>query len=135
MPTEVHVRVRVNDRFVVIYDGECAFCIAQIERIKKWDVNRTFECVPRQADGILERFPELAEGDFNTGMRVIAPSGRIHVGADAVYEIARRLPTVRWLAWVYRVPGCHQMGKAMYAWVAANRQSLGRCRPDNTCGK
>jgi len=96
------------------------------------DADETFEYTPRQTEGLTERFPKLAEGDFNTGMRLVEPDGTIHVGADAVYHIARRLRGWRNLAWLYRIPGLKQLCRAGYAWIARNRQKLGPC-DDQTC--
>ena len=78
--------------WVVVYDGECPFCQRQIARIRRRDSLGRFEYVPRQSAGLTERFPALAEGDFDTGMRLIKPDGSIYVGADSVYHIARQLP-------------------------------------------
>jgi predicted DCC family thiol-disulfide oxidoreductase YuxK len=87
-----------------------------------------FELVPRQTPDLDRRFPQLATSDFNTGMRLVAADGTVSVGADAVYEIARRLPRTRWVAWLYRVPILHSIARAVYKWVAANRYKLaGRC--------
>jgi len=113
---------------IVVYDGACGFCRTQVERMRRRDKGRWFEFVPRQTEGLTDRFPRLDEGDFNTGMRFIAPDGVIRVGADAVYEIFRRLPRWRWIAWVYRVPGIHALARWTYAWIAANRRRLsGTC--------
>lgn len=111
-------------RGVVVYDGQCPFCRSQIERIRRRDDLDSFEYVPRQDDGVARRFPRLLEGDFDTGMRLVLPDGRILVGADAVHGIARRLRGVRWIAWLYRVPVLHFMCRAVYAWVARNRMRL-----------
>jgi predicted DCC family thiol-disulfide oxidoreductase YuxK len=113
---------------VVIYDGACAFCRKQAARIRAWDTRGRFELVARQTPGLEERFPKLAQADFNTGMRVVLRSGEIPVGADAAYEIARGLPRTRWFAWIYRVPGLKQIARGAYGWVAANRYRLsGKC--------
>lgn len=120
-------------RPVVIYDGACPYCRRQIQRMRRLDDRDTFEYVPRQAEGLEQRFPKLAEGDFNTGMRLVEPGGAIHVGADAVYHIARRLRVGRWVAWLYRVPVLHQIARGIYGWIARNRMKLGPCT-DETCG-
>lgn len=120
-------------RCVVVYDGECPFCRKQIARIRRWDRAEQLEYVPRRSPGLEERFPKLAEGDFNTGMRFVAPDGLIHVGADAVYQIAARLPFWRRLAWLYRVPGLHRLARAAYAWIAAHRMSLGSSCEEGVC--
>ena len=111
---------------VVVYDGECAFCRRQIARIRRYDRHDRFEYVPRQTPRLTDRFPALARGDFDTGMRLIMPDGRIYVGADSIYQIARRLAFFRWFTWLYRVPGIDVLARAVYGWIAARRQSLGR---------
>lgn len=120
-------------RPVVVYDGECPFCRNQIARIRSRDIREQFEYVPRQTPALTDRFPALAEGDFNTGMRLVLPGGQIHVGADALYHIARRLPRWRWVAWLYRVPILHALAQRAYRWIAANRRRLGRTCDDGTC--
>ena len=118
---------------VVVYDGECAFCRRQISRIRRKDTHGKFALVPRQTPGIEDRFPQLAQSDFNTGMRLIAPDGRIFVGADAVYHIARDLPFWRRVAWLYRVPGIQKLARLAYAWVAARRYRLNKTCDDGEC--
>ncbi len=120
-------------RPVVINDGECPFCLRSLARFQRRDKHDAFEYVPRQTDGLDERFPKLAEGDFNTGMRLIHADGSIDVGADAVYGIARRGSVFRWFAWLYRVPGLTWVFRKMYAWVAANRYRLGKSCDDGAC--
>ncbi len=121
---------------VVVYDGTCKFCIRQTERLKNRDRDRVFEFVPRQREGLERRFPALASEDFNTGLRLIHPDGKIDVGADAVYQISRRLHGYRRLAWLYRVPLLGMFFRAAYAQVAKNRYRLAgqtTCDDDGAC--
>jgi predicted DCC family thiol-disulfide oxidoreductase YuxK len=120
-------------RFVVIYDGECPFCRKQVARIKLHDKAGVFDYTPRQEPGLEQRYPTLAEGDFNTGMRLIHPSGSIDVGADAVYQIARRLSLWKHLAWLYRVPVLHQAARAIYGAIAKYRYKLARRCDTGVC--
>ena len=115
---------------VVVYDGECRFCNWSVRRIQRLDKRGQFECVPRQAQGIELRFPKLADSDFNTGLRLIIEADEIYVGADAVYEIYRRMPPFELLTWLYRVPGLHALFGAAYAFIARNRHRLGRVQCD-----
>ena len=118
---------------VVVYDGACAFCRQQIDRIRRWDNAGRFEYVPRQTPDLDHRFPQLKEGDFNTGMRLIDPSGNVFVGADAVYHIAKQLPRWRWCSWLYRVPGLHGLSRWVYNQVARRRLRLGQSCDDQAC--
>ncbi len=120
-------------RPVVVYDGHCPFCLRQVERMRRRDTAGVFEYVPRQAEGLEQRFPKLAEGDFNTGMRLVHTDASISMGADAVYHIARRLPGTKYLAWLYRVPGLNWVFRVGYAWVAEHRYKLAKKCEDGAC--
>lgn len=118
----------------IIYDGACRFCQNQIARIRALDRKRAFEFAPSQAPDLLVRFPQLARADLSTGMRLVEADGRVHVGADAVYQISRQLFGVRWFSWIYRIPGLRWLARLLYSWIAARRQQLGgagdeRCAP------
>lgn len=113
---------------VLVYDGACAFCLAQVNRIRRWDRWDRFEYVARQTPGLGQRFPVLNSSDFDTGMRLITPDGTVLVGADAAHGVVRRLPGWRRLAWLYKVPPIHEVCRWAYGRVAAKRYALaGRC--------
>lgn len=118
---------------VIVYDGDCHFCRDQIARIQRWDANNQFEYLPRQAPEADVRFPILKSIDFDKGMRLIEPNGNNFEGADAIHQIARRLPATSAIAWLYKVPGINQICKAAYAWVAANRKRLGKTCEGGAC--
>jgi predicted DCC family thiol-disulfide oxidoreductase YuxK len=113
-----------RNRAVVIYDGECSFCRKQTQKIRRRDKQQRFELIPSQSPELTTRFPQLAEHDLQSGMRLIDERGEVHVGADAVYEIARRLPGHRWFAWCYRLPGVRGLARTAYAWIARHRHRL-----------
>lgn len=120
---------------VIVYDGACRFCLWSVGRIRRLDVRGQFEYVPRQADGVEARFPKLAASDFNTGLRLVLRRDTVYVGADAVYEIYRRMPPFHRVAWLYRVPGLHRVFRMGYALVARSRHLFGRVACEaGTCG-
>ena len=121
------------DRPVVVYDGECPFCLKHVDRMQRRDPNKVFEYQPRQASGLEDRFPILAEGDFNSGMRLIHPDGSVSVGADAIYNIARQLKGWKYLAWMYRIPVLNTVCRASYAWIARNRYRFAKKCEDEVC--
>lgn len=92
------------------------------------DRHKVFEYVPRQTEGLDARFPQLSQGEFSTGMRLVHPDGSVEIGADAVYGIASRLPGWRSLAWLYRVPGLNRLCRFGYGLIAKYRYRLAsRC--------
>ena len=119
---------------VVVYDGECGFCRRSVDEIRRRDRDRRMVYLPRSTPGIEEKLPALAEGDFDTGIRVFDPDGTIHVGADGIRHIASQLPIWRRLAWAYDLPIIRPLARRAYAWVAANRMRISRaCGPDGAC--
>ena len=123
----------IGNKSTIVYDGECRFCIDQVERVKRMDRGGQFEYIPRQSPEVNKRFPALQTINFEEGMRVVDDSGRIFVGADAVHQIARRLPGTRMFAWLYHLPILKQIARQTYKWVAANRKRLGETCENNAC--
>lgn len=111
-------------RYYVIYDQSCAFCRRSVDRISRLDHAHRFSFVPSQAPDLLQRFPVLSDQDLSAGLRVVVPDGRALAGADAVFQIARRLTRTAWFAWIYRVPGVRWLARRVYSWVAARRHSV-----------
>jgi predicted DCC family thiol-disulfide oxidoreductase YuxK len=66
-------------------------------------------------------------------MRLIHPDGSIDVGADAAYQIARRLPGWRRIAWLYRLPLLNPIARGAYALVAKYRYKLAARCDDGVC--
>ncbi len=120
-------------RPVVVYDGECPFCLKHVGKMKRRDPGGAFEYQPRQAQGLDRRFPQLTKGDFNSGMRLVHQDGSVSVGADAVYEISRRLRGWKYLAWLYRVPVLQTVCRSTYAWIARNRYGFAKKCEDDVC--
>ena len=115
----------------IIYDGECRFCQWSVRRIRKLDRWEKFDYIPRQAEGVDEVFPILAQSDFNTGLRLIESADELHVGADAIYQIYRRLPPYHLITWAYRLPLIRPLVRFGYSLIARNRHRFGRVACDN----
>lgn len=115
-----------DSRVLVVYDGLCGFCRGRVEYIRKRDRAGVFTCLSRHDPELTRRFPDRPELLTPGSMKVLLPSGRLIEGADAVFQIARRLPGWRWFVWMYLIPGLRQLGRLVYGWIARNRQRLGR---------
>lgn len=113
---------------VIIYDGECNFCLSGIRRIRDRDQADQFLYTPRQTQDLLGLHPQLAEIESNSGMRLIDQSGKVHCGADAVYQIYRRIGKYRYITWIYLVPIIRTLLKGIYLIISKNRSRLGRTK-------
>lgn len=119
---------------VIVYDGECRFCLWSVSRIERLDRRRQFEYLPRQSPEVEQRFPFLADADFNTGLRLVVDGENVYVGADSVYQIYRRIPPFHLVAWLYRLPILDRIVKWCYAFIARNRHRFGKVECDTgTC--
>lgn len=119
------------DRYLVLFDGQCAFCTAQAKRLEGWAAHgapittRDF-----QMPGALDGLP-LTHDECMKAMRLVAPDGRIFAGAEAV---ARLLATrIGPLAYLYYVPGLRSILELAYAWVAKRRYAIARKHRTVTC--
>jgi predicted DCC family thiol-disulfide oxidoreductase YuxK len=125
--------LRMGSRPLVVYDGNCAFCKRQVDRLRSWDKRDRFDYLPHTAPGIEERYPALrASGaagmDIERGMILLTPDGETHIGADAVQQIMRRLPPLNLLAPMFHVPGVRRLARRLYGWIARRRYRLsGQC--------
>ena len=104
---------------VLIYDGDCGFCIFWIERWKKITKDRV-EYAPFQE--VAEYFPQISSKDFKYAIKLVLPNGRVLSGAHAVLRALATVPEKRWMLRAYRkVPGAAIFAELLYMLVAGNR--------------
>ena len=115
-------------RPVIIYDAECNFCVSGIRRIRDRDQADQFLYAPRQTQDLQGLYPQLVAIKSIAGMRLIDRSGRVHCGADAVYQIYRRIGKYRYITWIYIVPVIRTLLKGIYLIISKNRSRLGRTK-------
>ncbi|MGH7547311.1 MAG: thiol-disulfide oxidoreductase DCC family protein [Gemmatimonadales bacterium] len=113
------------DRATLIYDGECGFCRASADLVRRWDRAHRLTLIPFQDQARVAAFgiplPALA-----AAMHLMLPDGRVFAGADAAPEILRLLPGKQWLGWAFQVPGVLPVARRVYAWIARRRRCLVR---------
>ena len=114
----------------VIYDGDCQFCCRWVDRMRACDEQQQLQFIPRQSPESERRFPQIKDIALDEGILFVEPSGTVHVAADAMYQIGKRLPGWRSIAWLYRIPVIKQATQVAYRSVAINRKHLG-CNSDH----
>jgi predicted DCC family thiol-disulfide oxidoreductase YuxK len=115
----------VLTRPVVLYDGDCAFCLRMVALLARLDRAGRFEAVPAARRGEVAGLPALGDAALAGAMHLVLPDGRWFAAGDAVREIVRRLPLGAPLAALLGLPGVRTLVDRGYALVAANRHRLG----------
>lgn len=111
------------ERPTVVFDGSCGFCRDTVDLVARWDRARRLVLVPFQdADRVAAL--GLTQPDVAAALHLVLPDGRVFAGADAVAELLRLLPRLRWAAGVFRIPGVRPAARRVYAWVARRRHCL-----------
>ena len=108
---------------VILYDGHCRFCIAQMRNLERWLPRGRYEALSFQEPGVLERFPGVTHELAMQAMIFIDQQGRVFRGMEAAVR-AVALRVAGKLAFGYYVPGVRQLLGAIYAKIAANRYAL-----------
>jgi predicted DCC family thiol-disulfide oxidoreductase YuxK len=118
---------------VLLYDGDCRFCVRQAERLRRWAGGRV-RLQSFREPGVLARYPQVAAAACEEAMQLVLPDGRVRSGAAAAASLLGLRPWLRPLARLYDVPGIHALADAAYRVVASNRFRLGgRTCSEGTC--
>lgn len=111
---------------VVIYDGQCRICTAQIRRLARWDRSGRLAYLSLHDPEVMRRYPDLTHEAMMAEMYVVDRHGRRHPGASAIRYLSRRLPRLWWAAPVLNLPGTLPLWKWLYRQVAKRRYRFGR---------
>jgi predicted DCC family thiol-disulfide oxidoreductase YuxK len=109
---------------VVIYDGHCGFCQAQMARLQRLDRGRRLAYLSLHDPRVAARYPQLSVDDLMRQMYVIDAAGQAHGGADALRYLSRLLPSLWWAMPLFHVPGTRRLQQWCYQQVANRRYQL-----------
>lgn len=120
---------------VVIYDGHCRICTAQIRRLAAWDAGGRLAYLSLHDAETARRYPDLSHEALMQDMYVVDQRGLRHRGAEAVRFLSRRLPRLWWLAPLLHLPGTLPLWQWCYRQVAKRRYRFGRIEScdDGSC--
>ncbi|HMO14068.1 MAG TPA: DUF393 domain-containing protein [Pirellulaceae bacterium] len=116
---------------IVIYDGRCKFCTAQIDRLKKWDGRDRLNYVSLHDPQVQEICPDLSHEALMQQMYVIATNGQRYGGAAALRYLSRKLPRMWPLMLPLHIPFSLPLWQWLYNRVAERRYRMGRI--DESC--
>jgi len=110
---------------VVIYDGHCRICTAQIKRLARWDGGARLAYLSLHDPQVAARYPDLSFDMLMQNMVVVDRHGNRHIGAAAIRYLSRRLPRLWLLAPLLHIPFSLPLWQWCYRQVADRRYRLG----------
>lgn len=111
-------------RYVVLYDGHCAFCSGWRDRMARRDRHGLIEWLSVHDSSVAARYPNLDHEDALRQMYVFAPDGSMTKGADGWVVLFSVLERMRWLAILARIPGVKPLMRRIYRFIADRRYRL-----------
>lgn len=126
LPT-THVRFSPGaapSRAVVLYDGHCRFCKAQMKNLLVLARRGAIEPLSFQDEGVLDRFAGLTHEACMEAMHLVTPEGRVFRGMEAAARAVATRPVLGLVAWLYYLPGLRQLLDAAYRWIARRRYAI-----------
>lgn len=112
------------DTDVVIFDGQCGICSAQMRQLQWWDCQRHLSYLSLHDRRVTERWPELSHERLMQEMVIIDQTGHKHWGPEAVRYLTWRLRRLWWALPVLYFPGSMIIWRPLYRWIARNRYRL-----------
>jgi predicted DCC family thiol-disulfide oxidoreductase YuxK len=110
---------------VLIYDGHCKFCAAQVQRLAGCDgMARRVAFISLHDPEVAMRWPDLTHDMLMEQMYVVDRQGNRYGGAAAFRYLSRRLPRLWLLAPLMHVPFSLPLWQAIYRQVAKQRYKL-----------
>ncbi len=106
----------------MVYDGECPFCRARIERWHEATSDQ-IQFVPFQEIG--GKIPAISDREFGRAVHFIDRDGSVFRGAEAVFRAMAHCGRKRWLPGLYTaVPAFAWAAELVYRLIAANRTPI-----------
>ncbi|RQS68462.1 DUF1731 domain-containing protein [Burkholderia sp. Bp8963] len=110
---------------VLYFDGNCPLCVAQMQRLEKWNTRHGLAFVDIAEPGFDPASLGVDMAALNRELHGRLRDGRVLTGIDSVLA-AYTLVGRGWLVWPLRVPGLRDVSAALYRTFARNRYALSR---------
>lgn len=117
----------------LFFDAECEFCTRTAGWLIPSMQRRGLAMAPLQ-DPRVGALLGLSREQLQRTIRFVLADGSQHLGADAVFAVARELEWAWPLRWVTKAPGVLPAARAAYRWVARRRRCPGQDgRGESSC--
>jgi predicted DCC family thiol-disulfide oxidoreductase YuxK len=114
------------DADIVIFDGHCKFCTAQVQNLARWDRYGRLAFLSLHDPEVARRFPDLSYDQLMNEMYVVDRQGNRYGGAAAFRYLTTKLPRLYWLAPLMYFPFSMPLWRWGYRQFAKRRYLLGQ---------
>ena len=112
------------DADVVIFDGHCGICTAQVKKLPFWDCRQRLAYLSLHDPEVQRRWPDVSHDRLMQEMLILDRNGNHYWGPEAIRYLTRRLRRLWWAAPLAYFPGSMLLWRPLYRWVARNRYRL-----------
>jgi predicted DCC family thiol-disulfide oxidoreductase YuxK len=109
---------------VVVYDGHCRFCTAQVQRLARWDSLHRLAFLSLHDPQVSKLLPDVTYDQLMHEMYLVDRSGNRHRGAAAFRYLTTRLPRLYPLAPLLHIPFSLPLWRWAYQQIAKRRYSI-----------
>ena len=110
------------DKSILIYDGECSFCIRWVARLKRLTKDQV-DYLP--SEKAYEKFTQISTDEYERSVQFVDLVGNIFEGAEAVFRVLACVPRFTWPLWVYyNIPGFALILEWGYRIISKNRKTF-----------
>ena len=113
------------DADVVIYDGHCKICTAQIKKLTWWDCQGKLAYLSLHDPEVARRYPDLTHEQLMRDMYLVDRAGNRYRGAAAIRYMTLRLRRLWWLAPLLHIPFSLPFWQWLYRQIADRRYRFG----------
>jgi predicted DCC family thiol-disulfide oxidoreductase YuxK len=106
---------------IVVYDGNCQFCLRQVDRLHRLDSKGRLAFLSLHDPAVAELCPNLSHDDLMKQMYVLDKKGQQHGGAAAIRYLSRKLPRLWPAVPLLYMPFCFPIWQWLYRQVANRR--------------
>ncbi len=109
---------------LLIYDGQCVLCRNTVQKLERIKIKARMAMVSLQSIDEQQLPASVSKEALHAQLHVFDKDGKLFRGPDAVMRIMREVPSLRWISWMYAIPGMKPIAAIMYRWVAKHRYQL-----------
>jgi len=109
---------RAEERALLIYDDDCAFCRHWVEA---WRAETGDRVIYAPSQEIARKFPEIPKTRYRRSIQLIDVDGRRYEGAQAAFRTLAHAPGKAWLNRLYEAPLVAPVAEWAYRLVARRR--------------